>query len=142
MNLLDDRITAHFRLSEFANTEDGNVMLLNARVILFIQCLEIFRVWYGRVMNITSGYRTAAFNKKVGGVSNSYHLKALAADFKLPKEYFKYSKQRQEEFINNIKNKWYEICEANGEKGSVIIYDTIIHLSFWPVWYYEDKRGK
>ena len=117
-------------------------MLLNLDVILFIQMLEEFRIWYNRPMNITSGYRTAAFNKKVGGASNSYHRKALAADFALPSAYYNYSKARKEAFLNNIKIKWYEICKKHGKTGSVIWYDSWIHLSWWPTWYFEDKRGK
>lgn len=142
MKLLEDRITDHFRLSEFANNEDGGAVILNQDVIMFIQMLEEFRIWYNRPMNITSGYRTAAYNKSVGGVSNSYHRKGLAADFRLPAAFFKHSKARQEEFLHNVKSKWYEICEKHGKTGSVIWYDTIIHLSWWPTWYFEDKRGK
>ena len=142
MKLLNDQITPHFRLSEFANTKDGDVVLLNSDVVLFIQMLEEFRVWYNRTMTITSGYRTKAFNKKVGGASNSYHLKGLAADFGLPSAFYNYSKARREEFLMNVKNKWYEICREHGKTGSVIWYDTWIHLSWWPTWYFEDKRGK
>lgn len=32
-------------------------------------------------LRFTSGYRSAARNRAVGGVANSYHVKALAADF-------------------------------------------------------------
>ena len=34
-------------------------------------------------MIITSGYRCRAVNNKVGGASNSYHLKGLAADIRV-----------------------------------------------------------
>ncbi len=141
MKLLEDRLTEHFWLHEFSNTQDGDVVLYNPDFRKFIDMLEEFRVWYNRRMNITSGYRTKAFNKKIGGVSNSYHLKQLAADFRLPSEYFRFSKNRKEEFLSNIKTKWYQICEKHEKTGSVIYYDTIVHLSWWPTWYFEDKRG-
>lgn len=142
MILLNDQITEHFRLSEFANNNDGGAMLLNPDVILFIQMLEEFRTWYNRPMPISSGYRTKAYNKKIGGASNSYHPKALAADFLLPAAYFNYSKARKQQFLDNIKAKWYEICKKHGKTGSVIYYDTWVHMSWWPTWYFEDKRGK
>ena len=37
----------------------------------------------GHPITITSGFRTAGHNKKVGGKKNSYHLKGKAADIKI-----------------------------------------------------------
>lgn len=141
MRLLKDAVTENFKLSEFANNLDGGVMIVTPQVIEFIQMLQEFRNYYGRPMNITSGYRTKEFNAKVGGASNSYHLKALAIDFRLPSEYHGFPKARKEEFLNNIKNKWYEVCKKHGHTGSIIYYDTYIHMSLWPTWYFYDKRG-
>ena len=139
-DLVDDRVTDHFRLREFANTQDGSKLLINPEVMCFYTDLEKFRVWYNRPMNITSGYRTPAYNKEVGGVSNSYHLRGLAADFKLPSEYYGMDRTRQTSFILNIRARWYFICKLSGHYGSVILYDGWIHLSYWPYQYYEDKR--
>lgn len=141
-NIVDDQITEHFKLREFANSMDGNAIIINAQSVKFYNSLEIFRKWYNRPMNITSGYRTAAFNKEVGGVSNSFHLKGLAADFLLPADYFRMDPSRRNMFITNIKLKWYEICRSAGEQGSVIIYNGWIHLSYWPTQYFEDKRTR
>jgi len=140
MKLIEDRITSNFKLAEFANTEDGGAMILNPNVIQFIFMLQEFRAWYNRPMNITSGYRTKEFNKKCGGASNSYHLLGLAADFKLPEEYFSFNAARKNEFLNNIKNKWYSICKNHCKNGSVIWYESFVHLSWWPTWHFEDKR--
>jgi hypothetical protein len=142
VKLLSDRVTEHFRLSEFANHKDGGVMVVTPQVIEFIQMLERFRLWYGRPVNITSGYRTPSFNRQVGGASNSYHLKGLAIDFRLPMAEFNgYSRARQDEYLNNVKNKWYSICGEHGKSGSIIFYDTYLHMSLWPTWYFDDKRG-
>lgn len=46
----------------------------------FIKMLNVARKNAGIPFKITSGYRTADHNKKVGGVSNSSHLNGLAAD--------------------------------------------------------------
>lgn len=117
-------------------------MLLNLDVVEFIGMLEEFRSWYNRPINITSGYRTPSYNKRIRGVSNSYHLKALAIDFSLPKEYYVFSAERKQQFLDNIKNKWYQICKDHGKTGNVMYHDTFVHMSLWPTWYFEDKRGK
>ncbi len=42
--------------------------------------LQKLREEYGHSITITSGYRSEAHNKKVGGVKNSQHVRGLAAD--------------------------------------------------------------
>lgn len=46
----------------------------------FMKMLDLARYHYKRKMVITSGYRTPSHNKAVGGVRNSAHVKAMAAD--------------------------------------------------------------
>ena len=46
--------------------------------------LEILRDSLGKPVIITCGYRSPAHNVRVGGTSRSFHLEALAADFKCP----------------------------------------------------------
>lgn len=142
LNVLDDQITQHFKLREYANHEDGGAIMCNRNNIRFYKNVEAFRLWYNRPMWVTSGTRTKAFNKKCGGVSNSYHLLGLAVDWRHPIEYYSMNPTRKNQYIDNIKKKWFEICKNEGVKGSVIVYDTIIHTSWWPDWYFEDKRGK
>lgn len=42
--------------------------------------LQPLREWWGKPITIGSGYRSAALNKAVGGVSNSQHMKGQAVD--------------------------------------------------------------
>ena len=49
----------------------------------FLHKLEQAREIAGIPFKITSGYRTAEHNEKVGGVKNSSHLKAVAADISI-----------------------------------------------------------
>lgn len=42
--------------------------------------LNMLRKAYGAPIRVTSGARCKAYNKKVGGVQNSYHILGLAAD--------------------------------------------------------------
>ncbi|MDD5014891.1 MAG: D-Ala-D-Ala carboxypeptidase family metallohydrolase [Atribacterota bacterium] len=72
-------IAPHFNLSEFACPCCHRVMLhprLLAKLLALRDVLE-------RPIHITSGYRCFAYNRKVGGVANSYHLIGLAADIKV-----------------------------------------------------------
>lgn len=145
MKLVNDRLTPHFRLTEFANHLDGGRVLLSEEFLYdFMPCLEDLRVWYGRPININSGYRTVAFNRKVGGASNSLHLKQMAIDFNVPaSEFNRYSKARQEEFLNNIRVKWCELVKQKGYYGHVLYYSnpTRLHIGMHPEYaYFDDRR--
>ncbi len=143
IDIRKDQITDHFRLSEFVNTLDCNRLDISLEFFRFVSMLEYFRRWYGRPVNITSGFRTAAYNRKIGGVSNSLHLKGLAIDFRLPSDFKRYSKVRQNEFLTNVRNKWFQLCDLEGIPGSVLWYDTWVHLDYRTnKRYFEDKRGK
>ena len=48
--------------------------------ILIEQLLDPIRAAWGGPIMVTSGYRCPELNKKVGGVSNSQHMKGEAAD--------------------------------------------------------------
>ena len=50
---------------------------------LLLEKLEKLRKIIEKPIHITSGYRCFAYNRKVGGVANSYHLIGLAADIKV-----------------------------------------------------------
>jgi uncharacterized protein YcbK (DUF882 family) len=75
------QLTTNFHLSEFA-CKDGTPVPdeLIPNVQKLAEQLQIIRDAIGESLHINSGYRTAAYNKKVGGKPNSYHLKAMAAD--------------------------------------------------------------
>jgi uncharacterized protein YcbK (DUF882 family) len=72
-------ISPHFNLSEFACPCCNLVMLhpkLLAKLVELRNTLE-------RPVYINSGYRCFEYNRKVGGVVNSYHCIGLAADIKV-----------------------------------------------------------
>jgi uncharacterized protein YcbK (DUF882 family) len=77
INNLD--IAPHFKLSEFACPCCKRVMLHPT----LLEKLVKFREMVGRPIYITSGYRCAEYNQKVGGIKSSYHLLGLAADIKI-----------------------------------------------------------
>lgn len=75
------KLTEHFELSEF-KCKDGTEVpeKYTANVQELADNLEKLRVFLGESIHITSGFRTSAYNKKVGGKPASKHLKAQAAD--------------------------------------------------------------
>ncbi|MCT4507844.1 MAG: D-Ala-D-Ala carboxypeptidase family metallohydrolase [Tepidibacter sp.] len=127
MLLIDGKITKNFNIKEFRCKGNGEI-LLNQEVIEHIQRLQKFRDWYNRPMTINSGFRTVEYNRKVGGAKASQHLKGLATDIALPREFYSFNKTRQDEFLDHIKQKWFELCDENGVNGGVGIYKTFIHL--------------
>ena len=70
-------ITQHFKVREFRCQDGSDKILISYELA---QMLEKLRAKLGCTITITSGYRTAAHNKKVGGSSGSKHLKGTAAD--------------------------------------------------------------
>lgn len=71
------QITPHFKVREFACNDGSDVILIDERLV---RILEQIRVYSGVSVKITSGYRTAAYNKRIDGATNSQHTKGTAAD--------------------------------------------------------------
>ena len=72
-------IAPHFNLSEFACPCCKRVMLHPKLLAKLVELRDVLE----KPVYITSGYRCFEYNRKVGGVANSYHLNGLAADIKV-----------------------------------------------------------
>lgn len=82
-------LSEHFSLDEFTFSATAQAMgisnspgpseLANLR-FLCREVLEPARSIIGEPIHVTSGYRCLALNSAVGGVSQSYHVRGLAAD--------------------------------------------------------------
>jgi uncharacterized protein YcbK (DUF882 family) len=70
------RIAKYFKLSEFACPCCHRVMLHPKLLAKLVELRNIIE----RPVYITSGYRCTMYNRKIGGVLNSYHCIGLAAD--------------------------------------------------------------
>ena len=68
--------TKNFNISEFACKHCGE----NQTRQQVIDLAQKIRDFVGVPVRINSGYRCPFHNKRVGGVSNSYHVQGLAAD--------------------------------------------------------------
>lgn len=75
----DYKISPHFKLSEFACKDGSDTVLYSTELF---EKLEELRAWIdGTVtIGINSGFRTASYNKKIGGASGSQHTQGTAAD--------------------------------------------------------------
>lgn len=79
----DYALSPHFKLSEFACKNGADKVLYSTELL---DKLEELRSYGGFTVSINSGYRTAAYNRKVGGASNSQHIKGTAADIVVRKD--------------------------------------------------------
>ena len=79
-----------------------------------MEILQKIRNHFGKPITINSAYRNAAYNRKVGGVSNSQHVKGTAADICVsgvaPAEVVKYA----------------EYIMPN--KGGIGLYSNFVHI--------------
>ncbi len=71
-------LTPHFKVSEFACKDGSDAILISEELV---SLLEQIRTHFEKPIVITSGYRTAAHDKRVGGSGAGYHVKGMAADF-------------------------------------------------------------
>jgi uncharacterized protein YcbK (DUF882 family) len=75
----------YFTIRELTRTSTGirNVpgrMELRNLELLVEKVLDPVREIYGKPITVTSGYRSPAVNRKVGGAINSHHVRGMAAD--------------------------------------------------------------
>jgi hypothetical protein len=89
------KLSANFSLIELTSSETAsrkNIKNEPAQSVidnlstLALKVLQPLREAYGKPINITSGFRSVALNKAIGGSANSQHCLGQAADFTVPKE--------------------------------------------------------
>lgn len=73
------QLSPSFKVREFA-CKGSDVVLLDDELVVLLQCI---REHFGKPVTITSGYRTASHNTKVGGSRSSQHLLGRAADIQV-----------------------------------------------------------
>ena len=104
------RLSTNFKVKEFACQDGSDPIFIDSELVSILQKI---RNHFGKPVNITSAYRTATHNKKVGGTSFSQHLYGKAADIKVqgivPSEVAKYA-------------------ETLLDEGGIGIYNTFTHI--------------
>lgn len=71
------KLSDNFKVSEFACNDGSDTVLISDELVTLLQNI---RDHFGRAVVINSGYRTASYNTKVGGATNSQHVQGTAAD--------------------------------------------------------------
>lgn len=74
------RLAPSFTVREFRCRDGSDVVMIDESLVVLLQCI---REHFGKPITITSGYRTAAHNKSVGGAAYSQHLYGRAADIRV-----------------------------------------------------------
>lgn len=84
----------NFKVKEFACNDGSDEILIDSELV---EKLQIIRSYFGVPVVVNSGYRTNAYNIKVGGVPNSQHTLGKAADIsvrgKNPKTVYNFAKK-------------------------------------------------
>lgn len=104
-------LSANFKVREFACSDGSDPIFVSP---LLVSVLQNIRNHFGQPVTITSAYRSASHNKKVGGSTFSQHLFGMAADIKVagvsPREVAGYA----ETLLDG--------------KGGIGIYSTFTHI--------------
>lgn len=112
------KLSRHFKVKEFACRSGSQVVFIDDYLY---SVLDILRHKLGKPVIITSGYRTPEWNAKCGGAKYSYHMRGMAADFRVngmsPKEVAK----KLDEIVPNecgiiVYNNWVHFDVRTGKK--------------------------
>lgn len=111
------KLTTNFSLSEFNkhNFEVPNDVLRN--LIELAKNLQVLRDEVKKPIKITSGYRPAQHNAKIGGATKSRHITGQAADLKI--------EGLTPIYVASVIEKL--IAEGRMKQGGIGIYKTWVH---------------
>jgi uncharacterized protein YcbK (DUF882 family) len=75
------QLTDNFNIDEF-ECHDGTGVPWNLveNVQKLANNLQVLRSTIDKPVHIISGYRNPTYNKRIGGATRSYHMKAMAGD--------------------------------------------------------------
>lgn len=76
------KVTPHFSVAEFG-CRDGSPYppaWIASRLRPLCEALEVLRTALGTSLRISSGFRSAAYNARIGGARHSQHVEGRAAD--------------------------------------------------------------
>lgn len=113
------KLTANFSVREFRCNDGSDAIVICQETVNILQAV---RDYFGRPVYINSAYRTPTYNKRVGGVSNSQHVKGTACDIR----------------VDGLSSKVVAaFLEAKYPKHGIGWYNTFVHIdsrgskSYW-----------
>lgn len=109
------KVSNNFKVGEFSCADGSDPIFISPELVSVLQNI---RAHFGKPVTITSAYRTAAHNKKVGGVSDSMHLYGAAADIKVKDVSPRQAAQYAEKLLTG--------------KGGIGVYETFVHIDVRP----------
>lgn len=118
------QLSTNFKLDEF-KCHDGSVPegpLMDNLKALVVQ-LQALRDSAGKSVTIISGYRSPAWNKRVGGAGHSMHMEAKAADLNIAG----YTPAQAHALVEAL------IKKGVLKNGGLGLYDGWIHYDIGPV---------
>ena len=121
MKKVSGNLTEHISIDDYGVNQTGTIKI-SPEAILHAIMVDEFIEWMSWKNDppINAFFRTAAYNKSVGGISTSNHLKGTATDLGVGE----FTNER----FNKYARKWKEICEKHGVVGEIGRYDWGIHL--------------
>lgn len=119
------KVAENFKVREFACKDGTRVVLVATKLADYLQ---MARKHFKKPLNVNSGYRTVAYNKKIGGASNSQHIYGTAADV----------------YIKGVSSLelYNYFCEICPDSCGIGIYDNFVHFDVSPVKRRWDERTK
>lgn len=114
-----DGTPSNFKVSEFRCWDGSDQILIDTALVIVLQRI---RSYFGEPVYINSAYRTASWNKKVGGAAGSQHLLGKAADIR----------RKANDLADNLKT--LQVAEKNGAHG-LGLYGDFVHVDV------RDGRG-
>lgn len=110
------KLAPNFSVAEFRCKDGSDKILISDDLVKVLQAI---RDHFAAPVRITSGYRTPAYNRRVGGVSNSQHVLGTAADINV-------DSQTPVQLCRAIVNGW--IPGVPDERMGVGLYKTFVHV--------------
>jgi len=127
--MTDLQLSKHFKLSEFTKSKmakqhdianNPDQIHVNNLIDLCKNTLEVIRDYYGKPIDISSGYRCLELNALVKGARNSQHVKGEAIDMQgmdgiTNEQIFNYIKDNLDfdQLINEYNFSWIHISYTN-----------------------------
>ena len=111
------KLTNNFNLNEFNKHNFPLTETILRNIQELAKNLQVLHDEVKKPIKITSGYRNAEFNKKIGGASQSRHITGQAADLKIEG----YTPKQVAAIIEKL------IASGKMKQGGLGIYSTWIH---------------